>query len=119
MWKEVYHVHITEQLHGSWEPPVTGPGSDFTMDEGCSRAVRRVFVDLYRAGLIYQGNYMINWCPRCHTALSDIEVEHEEKGSTLTHIRYPLADGGGYIVVATTRPETMLGDSGIAVHPRR
>ena len=63
------------------------------MDEGCSRAVRRVFVDLYRAGLIYQGNYMINWCPRCHTALSDIEVEQDERDSTLTHVRYPLADG--------------------------
>ena len=66
---------------------------------------------------IYRGDYMINWCPRCHTALSDIEVEHEDKEATLTHIRYPLAGGGGYIVVATTRPESMLGDSGVAVHP--
>ena len=115
-WKEVYHEHITGQLH-SLGASCDWSRERFTMDEGCSRAVRRVFVDLYRAGLIYQGNYMINWCPRCHTALSDIEVEHEEKGSTLTHIRYPLAEGEGYIVVATTRPETMLGDSGIAVHP--
>ncbi|MGI6616374.1 MAG: valine--tRNA ligase [Dethiobacteria bacterium] len=115
-WKEVYHAHITGQLH-SLGASCDWSRERFTMDEGCSRAVRRVFVDLYRAGLIYQGNYMINWCPRCHTALSDIEVEHDERDSTLTHVRYPLADGGGYIVVATTRPETMLGDSGIAVHP--
>jgi isoleucyl-tRNA synthetase len=79
--------------------------------------VRKVFVDLYRRGLIYRGDYMINWCPRCHTALSDIEVEHEDEASTITHIRYPLAGGEGSIVVATTRPETMLGDSGVAVHP--
>lgn len=115
-WKERYHDHILKQLYA------LGASCDwsrerFTMDEGCSRAVRRVFVDLYRAGLIYRGDYMINWCPRCHTALSDIEVEHEEKGSTLTHIRYPFTGGSGYIVVATTRPESMLGDSGVAVHP--
>ena len=115
-WKERYHDHILKQLYA------LGASCDwsrerFTMDEGCSRAVRKVFVDLYRAGLIYRGDYMINWCPRCHTALSDIEVEHEEKDSTLTHIRYPFAGGDGYITVATTRPESMLGDSGVAVHP--
>ena len=115
-WKEVYHSHITGQLH-SLGASCDWSRERFTMDEGCSKAVRKVFVDLYRAGLIYQGHYMINWCPRCRTALSDIEVEHEEKGSTLTHIRYPLSGGEGYIVVATTRPETMLGDSGVAVHP--
>ena len=114
-WKEVYHEHITGQLH-SLGASCDWSRERFTMDEGCSKAVRKVFVDLYRAGLIYQGHYMINWCPRCRTALSDIEVEHEEKGSALTHIRYPLS-GGGYITVATTRPETMLGDSGVAVHP--
>ena len=115
-WKETYHARITRQLYR------LGVSCDwsrerFTMDEGCSKAVRKVFVDLYRRGLIYRGDYMINWCPRCLTALSDIEVEHEDEGSTLTHIRYPLAEGDGYITVATTRPETMLGDSGVAVHP--
>jgi valyl-tRNA synthetase len=89
----------------------------FTFDDGLSHAVRRVFVDLYRDGLIYRANRIINWCPRCHTALSDIEVEHEDDPGELTYIRYPLADGSGGVVVATTRPETMLGDSGIAVHP--
>ncbi len=115
-WKDTYHARITRQLYR------LGVSCDwsrerFTMDEGCSKAVRRVFVDLYRRGLIYRGDYMINWCPRCHTALSDIEVEHEDEESTITHIRYPLADGSGSITVATTRPETMLGDSGVAVHP--
>ncbi len=115
-WKDRYHDHILKQLYA------LGASCDwsrerFTMDEGCSRAVRQVFVELYRAGLLYRGDYMINWCPRCRTALSDIEVEHEEMDSTLTHIRYPLTGGGGYITVATTRPESMLGDSGVAVHP--
>ena len=89
----------------------------FTMDEGLSAAVRKVFVQLYQEGLIYKGNYIINWCPRCLTALADIEVEHEETEGKLYHIRYPLADGGGHLVVATTRPETMLGDTAVAVHP--
>ncbi len=115
-WKDTYHDRITRQLYR------LGVSCDwsrerFTMDEGCSRAVRRVFVDLYRRGLIYRGDYMINWCPRCHTALSDIEVEHEEESSTITHICYPLKDEAASITVATTRPETMLGDSGVAVHP--
>ncbi|CAD7849068.1 MAG: Valyl-tRNA synthetase (EC 6.1.1.9) [Olavius algarvensis Delta 4 endosymbiont] len=89
----------------------------FTMDEGLSAAVRKVFVQLYEEGLIYQGDYIINWCHRCHTALADLEVEHEERDGHLYHIRYPYADGDGYIVVATTRPETMLGDTAVAVHP--
>jgi valyl-tRNA synthetase len=89
----------------------------FTMDEGLSRAVRKVFVDLYHEGLIYRGDYIINWCHRCHTALADLEVEHEEKDGHLYHIRYPFAKGEGAIVVATTRPETMLGDTAVAVHP--
>ena len=90
----------------------------FTMDEGLSRAVRTVFVKLYQDGLIYRDNRLINWCPRCHTALSDIEVEHEEKKGHLWHIRYPVAgEPGKYVVVATTRPETMLGDTAVAVHP--
>ena len=115
-WKETYHARITRQLYR------LGVSCDwsrerFTMDEGCSKAVRKVFVDLYRKGLIYRGDYMINWCPRCATALSDIEVEHEDEASTITHICYPIKDQGGSITVATTRPETMLGDSGVAVHP--
>ncbi len=89
----------------------------FTMDEGLSRAVREVFVRLYREGLIYRGDYIINWCPRCHTALADLEVEHENHKGNLYHIRYPYADGTGYVVVATTRPETMLGDTAVAVSP--
>jgi valyl-tRNA synthetase len=89
----------------------------FTMDEGLSRAVRTVFTRLYREGLIYRGDYIINWCPRCHTALADLEVEHEATAGKLYKIRYPYAGGGGHIVVATTRPETMLGDTGVAVHP--
>jgi len=89
----------------------------FTMDDGLSRAVREVFVRLYREGLIYRGDYIINWCPRCHTALADLEVEHENHKGSLYHIRYPYADGTGYVVVATTRPETMLGDTAVAVSP--
>ncbi|HIP37982.1 MAG TPA: valine--tRNA ligase [Desulfocapsa sulfexigens] len=89
----------------------------FTMDEGLSTSVREVFVRLYNEGLIYKGDYIVNWCPRCHTALADDEVEHEDKKGKLYHIRYPFADGSGDVVVATTRPETMLGDTGVAVHP--
>jgi valyl-tRNA synthetase len=89
----------------------------FTMDEGLSTAVREVFVRLYKEGLIYKGDYIVNWCPRCRTALSDDEVEHEDTKGKLYHIRYPYADGSGHVVVATTRPETMLGDTGVAVHP--
>ncbi len=117
LWKDKYHQRITKQLKK------LGVSCDwsrerFTMDEGCSQAVREVFVTLYEKGLIYQGDYIINWCPRCHTALSDIEVEHEDEASTLTHLRYPLKDGSGEIVVATTRVETMLGDTAVAVNPR-
>jgi valyl-tRNA synthetase len=89
----------------------------FTLDPGLSRAVREVFVTLHEQGLIYRGKYIINWCPRCLTALSNEEVEKEEKAASIWHLRYPLADGTGSIVVATTRPETMLGDTGVAVHP--
>jgi len=89
----------------------------FTMDEGLSRAVRTVFVRLYEEGLIYRGNRIINWCPRCHTAISDIEVEHEEVQGELVHIRYPFTEGEGGMEVATTRAETMLGDTAVAVHP--
>jgi valyl-tRNA synthetase len=89
----------------------------FTLDEDLSRAVRKAFVDLYAEGLIYRGEYMVNWCPKCGTALSDLEVEHADTRGKLWHIRYPSADGGEGVVVATTRPETMLGDTGVAVHP--
>lgn len=115
-WKEEYHSRIISQLYK------LGVSCDwsrerFTLDEGCSRAVREVFVSLYEKGLIYRGYYIINWCPRCHTALSDIEVEHEEQEGSLAYIRYPLKGEEGGIVVATTRPETMLGDTAVAVHP--
>ena len=116
-WKEEYGGRILRQLRRlgascDWER------QRFTMDEGCSQAVREVFVELYNKGLIYQGDYIINWCPRCSTALSDIEVEHEDTIGHLWHIKYPLADGSGqHVVVATTRPETMLGDTAIAVNP--
>ena len=91
----------------------------FTMDEGCSKAVRHVFVSLYRQGLIYKGSRIINWCPHCVTALSDAEVEYREKPGHLWHIKYPIVgEEGRYVIVATTRPETMLGDSGVAVNPK-
>ena len=89
----------------------------FTMDEGCSKAVREVFVSLYEKGLIYKGSRIINWCPHCRTALSDAEVEYVDKPGHLWHMRYPLTDGSGWLVVATTRPETMMGDTGVAVNP--
>lgn len=115
-WKEEYAEVIRSQIRR------LGASCDwsrerFTMDPGLSAAVREVFVTLYERGLIYRGEYIINWCPRCTTALSDIEVEHEETEGTLYHIRYPFADGDGYLTVATTRPETMLGDTAVAVHP--
>ncbi|MEA4896095.1 MAG: valine--tRNA ligase [Oscillospiraceae bacterium] len=115
-WKNKYGDRIVEQqkkLGAScdWER------ARFTMDEGCSKAVREVFVSLYEKGLIYKGSRIINWCPHCTTALSDAEVEYKDKPGFLWHLRYPLTDGSGYIVVATTRPETMLGDTGVAVNP--
>lgn len=115
-WKEEYGGTIIKQLKRlgascDWER------ERFTMDEGCSAAVREVFIRLYEKGLIYRGSYLINWCPKCHTTISDIEVEHEERDGNLWHIRYPMVDGSGFIEVATTRPETMLGDTAVAVHP--
>jgi valyl-tRNA synthetase len=115
-WKEQSGNTIIEQLKRlgcccDWSR------ERFTMDEGLSRAVREVFVRLYNEGLIYRDNYIINWCPRCKTALSDLEAEHEETNGHLYHIRYPLAEGKGYLTVATTRPETMLGDTAVAVNP--
>jgi len=115
-WKHKYGNRIVEQqkkLGAScdWER------ARFTMDEGCSNAVREVFVSLYEKGLIYKGSRIINWCPNCVTALSDAEVEYVDKPGHLWHIRYPLTDGTGEVVVATTRPETMLGDTGVCVNP--
>ena len=115
-WKEKYGGRIEEQLK------VMGFSCDwsrlrFTMDEGCNRAVNEVFVKLYEKGLIYRGERIINWCCRCKTSLSDAEVEHNEHDAAFWHIRYPYADGSGAIEVATTRPETMLGDTAVAVHP--
>ena len=115
-WKEKYGSRIVEQQKKM------GASCDwsrdrFTMDEGCSRAVRETFCELYEKGLIYKGSRIINWCPHCVTALSDAEVEYVDKPGHLWHIRYPLADGTGEVIVATTRPETMLGDSGVCVNP--
>ena len=115
-WKRKYADRITTQQRR------LGASCDwtrqrFTMDEGCNRAVNEVFVRLYEKGLIYRGERIINWCPVCKTALSDAEVEYEEQDSHLWYIRYPAADGGEGVVVATTRPETMLGDTGVAVNP--
>lgn len=116
-WKKEYGGRITRQLRR------LGASCDwsrerFTMDEGLSKAVKRHFVQLYNEGLIYRGKRIINWCPRCGTAISDIEVQYENTKGHLWHIKYPLSDGKGFIIVATTRPETMLGDTAVAVSPK-
>lgn len=115
-WKEESGGAIQNQLRKlgcslDWER------DRFTMDEGLSQAVREVFVTLYEEGLIYKGDYIINWCPRCHTALSDLEVEYQDKPGKLYHIKYPFKERDETLVIATTRPETMLGDTAVAVHP--
>ena len=115
-WKDQYGGRIVEQLKK------LGSSCDwdrlrFTMDEGCNKAVNHVFKKLYDKGLIYRGERIINWCPHCKTSISDAEVEFEEKEGSFWHLRYPLSDGTGYIELATTRPETMLGDTAVAVHP--
>lgn len=115
-WKAEYGTRITNQIK-RLGASVDWTHERFTMDAGCAEAVVAHFVKLYEAGLIYRGKYIINWCPRCQTALSDIEVTHEETNGHLWHIRYDEVDGSGSIVVATTRPETMFGDQAIAVHP--
>lgn len=116
-WAITYRDRIREQVKK------LGASCDwdrerFTMDEGCSEAVKDTFIRLYEEGLIYKGSRIINWCPDCKTALSDAEVEYQEENGHLWHIRYPFEDGEGYVTVATTRPETMLGDSGVAVNPK-
>ena len=116
-WKEEYRNRIVQQIQRmgascDWER------ERFTMDEGLSKAVREAFVQLYEKGLLYRGNYIINWCPRCQTALSDDEVEHEEGPGFLWYIKYAIKDEGGSITVATTRPETMLGDVAVALNPQ-
>ncbi|MBQ8830046.1 MAG: valine--tRNA ligase [Oscillospiraceae bacterium] len=115
-WKEQYGSRILEQLQ------TMGASCDwsrlrFTMDEQCAKAVREVFVSLYEKGLIYKGNRIINWCPNCTTALSDAEVEYAEKPGHLWHLRYPVKDSDEWVIVATSRPETMLGDTGVCVNP--
>ena len=115
-WKAMYGDRIVAQQKKmgascDWDR------ARFTMDEGCSKAVRETFCELYEKGLIYKGSRIINWCPHCVTALSDAEVEYVDKPGHLWHMRYPLSDGSGYRVVATTRPETMMGDTGVAVNP--
>ena len=115
-WKKQYGNRIVEQQKSlgvscDWDR------SRFTMDEGCSKAVRETFCELYEKGLIYKGNRIINWCPHCRTALSDAEVEYKDMPGAFWYIRYPLKDSDDYLTIATTRPETMLGDTGIAVNP--
>ncbi len=115
-WKQEYGDAIIHQLK------YLGSSCDwsrtrFTMDEGCSRAVREVFVRLYEEGFLYRGNYLVNWCPRCHTTLSDDEVEYVDEKGKFYHIHYQFADGSGHLTIATTRPETLLGDTAVAVHP--
>ncbi|MCQ2484236.1 MAG: valine--tRNA ligase [Clostridia bacterium] len=115
-WKEKFGGRIIEQLKkmGSscdWER------ERFTLDEGCSKAVKEVFVNLYNKGLIYRGERIVNWCPHCLTSISDAEVEYEDQAGHFWHLRYPFKDGSGYLELATTRPETMLGDTAVAVHP--
>lgn len=115
-WKDKYEGRICQQL------TKLGCSCDwdrlrFTLDEGCSKAVQKVFVDLYNEGLIYHGERIINWCPNCKTSISDIECEYEEQAGHFWHIKYPFADGSGFVEIATTRPETLLGDTAVAVNP--
>ena len=115
-WKKQYGGRIVEQLKK------LGSSCDwtrerFTMDEGCSKAVKEVFIKYYEEGLIYRGKRIINWCPKCLTSISDAEVEYEDQAGHFWHLRYPLKDGSGYLELATTRPETLLGDTAVAVNP--
>ncbi len=116
-WKDKYHDRIVKQLK-SLGCSCDWTRERFTMDEGCSKAVREVFVRLYEKGLIHRGKYIVNWCSKCHTTISDIEVEHKDVESGLWYLSYPIKDSKEYLVVATTRPETMLGDTAVAVNPK-
>ncbi len=116
-WKEKYGGRIIEQLKK------LGSSCDwsrerFTLDEGCSKAVKEVFVKYYEKGLIYRGERIINWCPHCMTSISNAEVEYEDQAGHFWHLRYPLTDGSGWLELATTRPETLLGDTAVAVNPK-
>lgn len=116
-WKDEY----AKIIHKQWAKlglSVDYSRERFTLDEGLSQAVRKVFVDLYNQGLIYRGEYIINWDPELQTALSDMEVEHQDDQGAFYHVKYPLTDGSGFIEIATTRPETMPGDTAVAVHPK-
>ncbi len=115
-WKKEYGGRIVKQLRKMGSSP-DWERERFTMDEGCNKAVKQVFVNLYNKGLIYRGERIINWCPHCLTSISDAEVEYEEQAGHFWHLRYPLSDGSGYINLATTRPETLLGDTAVAVNP--
>ena len=115
-WKKQYGGRITQQLKK------LGSSCDwsrerFTMDEGCNQAVKEVFIKYYQEGLIYRGERIINWCPKCLTSISDAEVEYEDQAGHFWHLRYPLKDGSGYLELATTRPETLLGDTAVSVNP--
>jgi len=115
-WADEYRGHIRDQIR-TIGCSVDWSRDRFTLDEGLNKAVRKVFVALYEKGLIYRGKYIVNWCPRCNTVLSDEEVEHVDEKSSLWHFNYPLKENGGYVTIATTRPETMLGDTAVAVNP--
>ncbi len=115
-WASEYRAHIRDQIR-TIGCSVDWSRDRFTLDEGLNKAVRKVFVALYEKGLIYRGKYIVNWCPRCNTVLSDEEVEHQDEKSSLWHFKYPLQDKSGYLTIATTRPETMLGDTAVAVNP--
>src|SRR3954471_9559834 len=115
-WRQLYGGNILKQMKRLGDS-VDWSREYFTMDENLNRAVREVFVRLWEQGLIYRGEYIVNWCPRCLTAISDLEVIHEEQQGKLYEIRYPLVDGSGWVHIATTRPETMLGDVAVAVNP--
>jgi valyl-tRNA synthetase len=115
--KEEHHRIISEQI-AKVGASVDWDRERFTMDEGLSRAVREVFVTLYERDLLYKGNYLVNWCPSCGTALSDDEVEHEDTPGKMYHLRYPVAgEPDRFVELATTRPETLLGDTAVAIHP--
>ena len=115
-WKEDYGNRILNQIRMLGDS-VDWTRERFTMDEGLSKAVRKVFVELYKEGYIYKGKYIINWCSRCHTALADDEVDHMPEKGHLYHVRYDFEDGSGSVIIATTRPETIMADTGVCVHP--